>query len=72
MTPAPETKHEKEKADKEKLEKEKQDKKKKILASLEEDDEFEEFRTQGMKVHQFIVLENILNQMLVEVVSTFK
>lgn len=50
MTPAPETKHEKEKADKEKLEKEKQDKKKKNLGSLEEDDEFEEFRTQGKKI----------------------
>lgn len=47
MTPAPETKHEKN-TDKSKQDKDKQDKKKSNLGSLEEDDEFEEFRTQGM------------------------
>lgn len=48
MTPAPETKTEKEiKNEKDKQEKDKHDKKKPNLGSLEEDDEFEEFRTQG-------------------------
>lgn len=52
MTPAPETKPEKDtKSEKDKSEKDKQDKKKIALGSLEEDDEFEEFRTQGESHH---------------------
>lgn len=57
MTPAPETKIEKDnKTEKDKLEKEKQEKKKTNLGSLEEDDEFEEFRTQGKLFYFKIII----------------
>ncbi len=56
MTPAPETKTEKDvKTDKDKLDKDKQDKKKANLGSLEEDDEFEEFRTQGKSIRNALI-----------------